>query len=465
MIPRPVVEIAGAMGGVLASGDPGTIARGVAIDSREVRPGDLFFAIRGPRHDGHDFAAEAAARGAAALVVERPPAAHGSAALIRVADTTAALGALAADERRRRAGLLVVAITGSAGKTTTRELTGAALGARLRVATARGNLNNQWGLPLTLLTLPEKIDAAVVELGMNHPGEIASLTRLARPDIGVITNAGRAHIGFFADEREVARAKLELFREMPAGAPGVVDGRPGPLAEALADLSPRRLVRFAIAGEAQDADLLAHDVNTDLTTGSAFTVDGVRVTLRLWGRHAVRNALAALAAAREAGVPLEEASHRLAAVEPPPGRGRLIPLAGDVLLIDDTYNANPEAVLAVLEALRSSSRAGRRVAVLGDMRELGRRAPELHRSIGRAAAAAGLGLLVAVGEHSGDLADGARAGGLAEVRCYPTTESLLPEIGRLIADGDTVLLKASRALRFERLRDALAEARAAGVRR
>jgi UDP-N-acetylmuramoyl-tripeptide--D-alanyl-D-alanine ligase len=439
------------VGGAVASGRADATARGVSIDSRSIAAGDAFFAILGERHDGHDFATAAAAAGASLIVASRPVEAPGT-TVVRVDDTTAALGRLAADERSRRR-RAVVAITGSAGKTTTRALTVAALGARFRVAGSTGNLNNQWGLPLSLLRLPDEADAAVLEIGINHPGELAPLARIARPDVGVVTNVGTAHIGFFADQRELAEEKAQVVFETAPSGTGVIH-LSSPFLHEIAQRSGRRLVTFDRGG---NPDLRADDLSGDLVGGSRFTVDGVPVRLALWGEHAVLNALAALGAARALGVPLAEAAPRLAAVAPQPGRGRVRRLAHGVVLVDDTYNSNPSAAKALLAALAASPWDGRRVALLGDMYELGERSPAFHREVGEAAARAGIDLLVTVGAFAHDAAEGARAAGLRDALVLDDVPAAAAALAGLLQPGDLVLAKASRGVGLERALPALLE--------
>jgi UDP-N-acetylmuramoyl-tripeptide--D-alanyl-D-alanine ligase len=451
VIARTAAELAAAVGGAVASGRADATARGVSIDSRSIAAGDAFFAILGERHDGHDFATAAAAAGASLIVASRPVEAPGT-TVVRVDDTTAALGRLAADERSRRR-RAVVAITGSAGKTTTRALTVAALGARFRVAGSTGNLNNQWGLPLSLLRLPDEADAAVLEIGINHPGELAPLARIARPDVGVVTNVGTAHIGFFADQRELAEEKAQVVFETAPSGTGVIH-LSSPFLHEIAQRSGRRLVTFDRGG---NPDLRADDLSGDLVGGSRFTVDGVPVRLALWGEHAVLNALAALGAARALGVPLAEAAPRLAAVAPQPGRGRVRRLAHGVVLVDDTYNSNPSAAKALLAALAASPWDGRRVALLGDMYELGERSPAFHREVGEAAARAGIDLLVTVGAFAHDAAEGARAAGLRDALVLDDVPAAAAALAGLLQPGDLVLAKASRGVGLERALPALLE--------
>ena len=449
MIPRTAMEIAQAIGGTVHRGEGSLRALAVSIDSRTTATGDAFFAIVGPRHDGHRFVAQAAGRGAPIAVISKDVEAAGEIALVRCADTTEALGALAADERRRR-DYPVVAVTGSSGKTTTRTLITAALSARFRVGSTSGNLNNQWGLPLSLLNLTDQSELAVVELGMNHTGEIAELTRIATPNVGVITNVGRAHLGHFRDLAEIARAKVELLEEMDEQATGVVPAADKTLMD-LARATGKRLVTFGVETA---ADIEATQVFSEWGTGCRFSVSGIEVRLRLWGRHAAGNAVAALAAAHALGLSIEEAAPRLEEVEPLPGRGKSFDLGGGGLLVDESYNSNPTAALAVLAELESSTLAGRKVAVLGDMLELGVHAQACHEEIGAAAARAA-DLLVAVGEYSGAMGAAARRAGLGRVICHRESEEAAEALGSWIRDGDLVLVKGSHGVRLERVVEAL----------
>lgn len=443
MIARTAAGIAAAVGGAVVAGSPGALVRGVSIDSRTVAPGDLFVAIVGERHDGHDFAAAAARAGATVVVASREVEVPG-AALVRVPDTTRALGRLATDERARR-GAKVVAITGSAGKTTTRALAVAALSARYRTAGSAGNLNNQWGLPLSLLRLDDAADVAVLEIGINHPGEMGPLARIARPDVGVVTNVGTAHLGFFRDQRELAETKAEIVRETAPSGVGVVH-RSSPFLHEIARESGRRLVTFDLSGE---ADLVATAISGSLVEGMRFSVRGVPVRLRLSGEHAVLNALAALGAALALDVPIADAAPALATVGPTAGRGLVLRLADGIALVDDTYNSNPSAVRAMLGALAASPWAGRRVALLGDMLELGEFASRFHREVGEAAARAGVGLLVAVGRFADEIVAGARAAGLDDARAVPDVPAAAALLSAALRPGDLVLAKASRGVALE----------------
>ena len=435
--------IAGATGGRLVAGDPAAPVRAVTIDSRRVDRPSAFFAIAGPRHDGHGFAADAVRAGAKVVVASREIDLPPGAALVVVDDTTAALGRLARAVRRGQ-GLRVVGVTGSAGKTTTRTLIAAALSTRFRVAASPGNLNNQWGLPLSILGLPDDTEIAVLELAMNAPGEIAGLARIAEPEIGVITSIGTAHIGFFPDGiAGIARAKAELLEALPPGGRAVL---PVAARELLEPLVPTGLEVTWFGLDAPGADLAGTIVSSSPLSGTALAVRGRTIPLRLWGRHAAENALAALAVAVTLGLDPDEVSPLLAAVEPMRGRGRVHHLPGDVLLVDESYNANPTAVRTVLDALAEARDGRRLVAVLGDMLELGDRAADMHRRTGSHAAERGIGVLLAVGRQAHELAEGAREAGLPEVHELPDAEAAADVLARVVLPGDIVLVKGSRGV-------------------
>lgn len=453
MIARAARHIASATRGSLVAGEPTRLATSVSIDSRTSRPGDVFFAIVGPRHDGHAFVGEAAARGALIAVVSNDVDAPEGMSLIRVDDTTDALGRLAADERQRRA-LRVVGITGSSGKTTTRLLATAAIGAGLRTASSTGNLNNQWGVPLSILRLDDDCEAAVIEMGMSGPGEIAALTRIAVPDVGVITNVGTAHIGFFKDVMGIASAKTELLTEMPADGIGVVhSGSPELLI--LAEQSGRPLIRFDL--DDREADLSASVVSSDLVDGTRYVFGEQRGRLQLWGHHAVLNALAALGACKALGIDLPTAMKAMEAVQPLEGRGRVHRLGEGVTVVDESYNANPSAVRAVLEALSRVAAGGRRIAILGDMLELGAKAEGYHEQIGRLAVRLGVNALVAVGEFAEIVARAARSAGLDAVDVVADAEAARERALELVGPGDLVVVKGSRSVGLEAVRDGLIE--------
>ncbi len=451
--------IAAATGGRVAAGPPDRAFEGASIDSRTVAAGALFIALKGPRFDGHAFIGDAVARGAAGVLVSEPVDLPAAVGVVMVADTLDALQQLGR-EVRRRSGSRVVAITGSTGKTTTKEITADLLAARFRVVRNAGNLNNHIGLPLSLLDLRLGPDAAVVELGMNHPGEIRALVWMAEPNVRVWTNVGDAHIGHFASREAIADAKAEIL-EM---------ARPDDLFVANADdalvmaHAPAFLGRRVTFGERAGADVRATDVvdrGFDGTSANVETAVGrAHVDVHLPGRAQLSNVLAAVAVAIDAGVPLPAIEARTRALRPLHRRGSMTTLASGTRVVDDSYNASPAAVRAMLDALRATPTAGRRIAVLGEMLELGDRASALHLDCGRAAAESGVDLLVAIGgAPAAALARGAEAGGLAPARIvrFATSAAAAEAVAGLIRGGDLVLVKASRGTRADLVADRLKE--------
>ncbi|HZV51529.1 MAG TPA: UDP-N-acetylmuramoyl-tripeptide--D-alanyl-D-alanine ligase [Candidatus Dormibacteraeota bacterium] len=375
-----LAEVLEATGGRLVGGPGDRVFGDYHVDSRAVVPGGLFFALRGAVRDGHEFCADAVGRGAGGLVVERPtpPEGVGGVAVVRVEDTWRALYALAAHVLRR-VSPLVVGVTGSNGKTSTREMTAAVLGVRHRVLRSEGNLNTETGVPLTLLRLRPEHTAAVVEMGMQRAGEIARLAELARPRVGVVTMIGSVHMEFFADRDDLARAKGELVQALPADGLAVLNAD-DPYFDLLRGLSPAPVVGFGL----EAGDLRGSGYRPLPEGGAALTVEGVPVRLALNGRHQARNALAALAVGRYAGVPLAEAAAALAGVGVE-HRLQEYRLPGGYTLVDDAYNASPESMLAAFEAVAERPRCGRLLALLGPMAELGRLSPAAHVEVGRRA--------------------------------------------------------------------------------
>jgi UDP-N-acetylmuramoyl-tripeptide--D-alanyl-D-alanine ligase len=435
-------------GGRLAGAD--RLVNGLSIDSRTLTAGMLFVALKGERADGHDFAAAAAARGAAGLLVERqlpidlPQ--------IVVPDALAALTACARARRRSFAGP-VVAITGSNGKTTTKEMIGAILGGLGPARVTRGNLNNHIGVPLTLLSLAAEHEYAVVEMGANHRGEIAHLASIAEPRIAIVTNAGAAHLEGFGSLDGVAEGKGELFAGLAADGIAVLnaDDRYAPRWRALA--AGRRIVTFGL----QDADYSARDVRSSLDAGIPrlefeLVAPGgsVPVRLALAGMHNLRNALGAAAAAQAAGASLADVAAGLAAMKAVKGRFQFKPAVKGAVLVDDSYNANPGSLKAGLDAFRSF--AGARWLVLGDMMELGSGSDELHREIGAYARESGVERLLAVGPRAKRAADAFGPG----AAWFETVEDLIAEARRSLHADVAVLVKGSRANRLERVTQALA---------
>jgi UDP-N-acetylmuramoyl-tripeptide--D-alanyl-D-alanine ligase len=457
-IARPLAFAVGAMRGTLlqAGGGGGRFA-GAAADSRAVKPGQLFFALPGEKVDGAEFAAQAAAAGAAAIVLSRARGvpAGVSAPVIAVDDPRRALGDLARAARAEFRGL-VVGVTGSNGKTTTKELCAAALAPLGRVLRTPGNFNTDVGLPLTILSAAGDEAVWVLEMAMRARGEIALLAELARPAIGVITNVAAAHLETLGSIEEVARAKGELFAAVgPSGGIAVLPLGDPLIAEQARPVDPSRRITFGERG----ADVSVLDFVPNGATGAVvrFSVRGTPVVARLplGGAHNARNAAAALAVAAAAGVPPVEAARALEGVALPPHRSAAR-IAGGRTILDDCYNANPGSMRAALTALAAAAGAGRRFAILGDMLELGAGAEAAHRALGQAAGSE-LSGLAAVGAFADLLVEAARAVGLSPARAIAATspEAAAAAVAAWSAPGDWILVKASRGVRLERAVDGL----------
>lgn len=450
----PLLFVATATGGRMAGAD--VECAGVATDSRTLRPGELFFALRGERFDGHAFVAAAAARGAAAAVVEH--ACDAPLPQVIVADTTAALGTLAA-AWRARFDLPVIGVAGSNGKTTTKELLAAALAGAGPVLATRGNLNNQVGVPLTLFGLGPEHRHAVIEIGANHPGEVAALARLVRPTIALVTNSGDEHLEGFGSRAGAARAEGELFAALGGAGIAVVNVDDPFCSLWREQADGARILGFGIDAPAAVA---ARGIATGIEDGAFVTrfelVTGAAaapVQLRLAGRHNVLNALAAAAAALAAGRPLPAIAAGLGAVAPVAGRLQLKPGRQGAWLLDDSYNANPSSMHAGIDVL--CGLPGERWLVLGEMAELGAHAAAAHADIGRYARAAGVARLFACGVPARETvaAFGAGAAWFGEVT------ALAAAVADALAPGVTVLIKGSRVNRLERVVEALRAAPAA----
>lgn len=426
-------------------------AFGYSIDSRTVAEGDLFFAVRGDRLDGHDFVAAAIARGAVAAVVSRAkvaslPDAALAAPLLICEDPLIALQALATHVRRQW-GRRVVAVTGSAGKTTTKEAIAAALAAKFNVLKSRDNLNNAFGLPLQLLRLEPEHEYAVVEMGMNHLGEIAALARIAAPDWGVVTNVGTAHIENFTEGQVgIARAKFELIAALPPTGVAFLNCS-DPFVSQFGRDFPGRVVYFG-AGPCGDPQIVSarEDASGLHVHYRAGAHDG-SFTLHLLGAHNASNAMAGLAVALEAGVPLDAAIHALASLIPGDKRGEVLELHGATLL-NDSYNSNPEALQSMIRTLAARP-ARRRILIAGEMLELGEHASALHAACGKAAAEAGLDLVVGVRGNAVHLATAATAAGIASL-FLPDAEAAGAWLAQNLGPGDVVLVKGSRGVHLER---------------
>jgi len=443
-------------GGRLVAGGSGREFSGVSIDTRTIAPDELFIAIRGERFDGVTFASAALERGAGGVVVPRGwHAGHTEAsAVIEADDTTLALQSLG-HAVRRESGTKVVAITGSAGKTTTKEVTWELLATRLQVVRNRGNFNNHIGLPLSLIELRQRPEVAVVELGMNHAGEISTLVRVATPDVRVWTNVGDAHLGFFPSVDAIADAKAEIFEGADSSTLLVANADD----ERIAARVPKFAGRVSTFGIERPAAVRASavvDRGTDGTTARIATPSGeADLEVPLIGRGNLMNVLAAVAVADEFGIPLDVVADRVSRLRPASHRGDVVRLASGAVVVDDSYNANPTATRGALEVLARSNvgGSGRRVAVLGEMLELGDRSLALHEDVGRAAADK-VDLLFTIGGSAAEaMGMAAVAAGMASaaVRHFSTSDEASTVLVATIAPGDLVLVKGSRGVKTDRV--------------
>jgi len=452
-------EVAAAAGGQVVSGNADQRIERWSIDSRSIAPGEMFVAIRGERFDGHDFVAGAMERGALGVVAEAGRAAHVGAGrlVIAVDDTTRALQDVAR-EVRRRSGTQVVAITGSAGKTTTKELTAGFLSARFSVFRNKGNLNNHIGLPLSLLELRSRPDIAVVELGMNHAGEIRTLVGIAEPDVRVWTNVGDAHLGFFASADAIADAKAEIVEGAKTSDRLIVNADDARIMSR-ADQFAGRTVTFGLSEGATVRASGVRHLGLDGMSADVSTPSGsARLTTPLLGVANLLNLLAATAVATEYGVGLDEIAARAAQVKPAAHRGELLRLPGGITLIDDSYNSSPSALMRALEIVKASTGSARKAAVLGEMLELGGHSAALHERCGRAAAEAGLDILIVVGGGpAASLAEAARGAGMPDggVTHVRTSDEAAEVALKQLRPGDLVLVKGSRGVRTDIVVDRL----------
>jgi UDP-N-acetylmuramoyl-tripeptide--D-alanyl-D-alanine ligase len=431
--------------------DPNAVVLGYSIDSRTVQPGELFFAVKGERLDGHDFVAQAFERGAAAAVVlrdqiHRYPAA---APLIPVDDTLAALQTLAACVRRKW-GKPVVGITGSAGKTTTKEAIAHILATRYSVLKSEGNFNNHFGLPLMLLKLQPEHEMAVIEMGMSHAGEITALAKIAQPDFGVVTNVAPVHLEFFDSIAGIARAKYELIASLPHSGTAVLNSDDEYVSQFGRDFKGRTI----LFGLKATASVRAEDIATLGPSGTRFTlaVGGERCAAEtaLVGTHNVYNLLAAVAVAVDRGIAPAQAAAALATLKPADKRGQIEQIGGATVL-NDCYNSNPKALQSMVDALAAMP-ASRRIVVAGEMLELGPSGEEMHRECGRYLVQRSIDRIIGVRGLAQSLVEAARAAG-ANAEFVATPEEAGEWLARETRDGDAVLLKASRGVKLERALD------------
>jgi UDP-N-acetylmuramoyl-tripeptide--D-alanyl-D-alanine ligase len=458
MEPRSLNFIAEATAGELYSASPQTMVTRICVDSRQAEAGDLFFALAGERFDAHSFLPEVARRGVAAVVAERRkmPSDFRGSGMITVDGTRAALGRLGA-RYRRDFNLPVVAVGGSNGKTSTKELIASVLRQKLAVLWSEASFNNEIGVPLTLLKLERFHQAAVLEAGTNHPGELAPLLSMMAPRFGVITNIGREHLEFFHDLTGVAQEEGAMADVLPSDGVLFINGD-NAWTEAICHRTQARVVK---AGLGEGNDCVARNIQVD-ETGVTFSVQGCysqlngEYRIRLLGRHQVANALLALAVGAEFGLDRATIQHGLVACAPSKMRLQLSGFGG-IRVLDDAYNANADSMLAALQTLCDLPCSGRRVAVLGSMAELGEASSAAHAEIGQRAAEVHLDQLFAVGEHAGEIATAARRGGLQTVTEIPEVELAVRAVREFARPGDVVLVKASRSMQLERISEALRE--------
>ena len=445
-----VGELAAHASGEVSNGDPETVVGAFGFDSRALEPGSCFVALRGHR-DGHDFVDDALAHGAVAALVSRPVPLHQApdGALVAVDDTVAALGRVAHRVRTAQPQLEVVAVTGSTGKTSTKDLLHGILAGSGRVAHANPeSYNNEFGLPITLLNMPPTAGVVVTEMGERFPGDIAALCAIAVPTVGVVTNVGLAHAELLGGPEGAARAMAELLESLPESAVAVLN----------ADdpqthwLSTRAAARVVTVGTTAAADRVVEDLRVDDDLRPSFVLDGTRFRVPLRGAHQALNAALAVVVAEELGLAPADIASALAHVQPSRWRMEIDVSAADVTVVNDAYNANPASMDAALHALARLPVAGRRIAVLGDMRELGPHADAAHAEVGRLASALGVDVVVGVGEGGAAIAAAARG---ATIHHADDAESALAVARNLVAPGDAVLVKASRALHLERVAAAL----------
>ena len=436
-------EVAHAMG---ASGDPRQVkVTGWSVDTRTQNPGDVYFALHGPNFDGHEFVAAAAEKGASAVVVDRrppePTAGQISTTVLQVRDTLCALQQIGQWARRNWGGT-VVGVTGSAGKTTTKDAIAHLLSSELPVGRTIGNLNNHVGVPLSILRLPDDCRAAVLEMGMNHGGEIARLAEIARPEIGVVTNVGYAHVEFFDSIEGVAAAKRELIETLPPSGVAVLNADD----ERVAAFRERHAGRSVTFGFSESADVRAEATEFG-SEGTRFRALGVDFETPLTGRHAVSNLLAALAVAQVFGIAPERLRDAVRTFTVGNMRGEKQEVRG-VTVWNDCYNSNPEAAMSMIDVLAAAP-AAKRIAVLGEMLELGRAAEELHRRVGRYAAERGIDLLIGVRGSAKWMVEEARAAG-GQAEFFESPADAGDFVRKLAREGDAVLFKGSRGVRVER---------------
>jgi UDP-N-acetylmuramoyl-tripeptide--D-alanyl-D-alanine ligase len=424
------------------------VAQGYSIDSRTLQPGELFFAVKGERLDGHDYVHQALERGAVSAVVRKDQLARFpvKTCLLAVDDTLSALQTLATGVRRLW-GKPLVGVTGSAGKTTTKEAIAHVLSTRCRVLKSEGNFNNHFGLPLMLLKLQPEHEIAVIEMGMSHAGEIRALARIAQPEMGVVTVVAPVHLEYFDSLASIARAKYELIESLPAGGTAVLNADDEYVSQFGRDFKGK----VVLFGTRPPADVRADNIESRGAEGSAFDIvsEGLRerAVLPLVGAHNISNALAAVAVGLERGIGLADAVGALATLMPADKRGQVVQV-GNIKVLNDCYNSNPKALEAMVDALAAMP-ATRRIVVAGEMLELGPAGEQMHRSSGVHIASKRMDVLVGVRGLAKSMVESAKAAGM-HAEFVSTPEAAGEWLARETRDGDVVLLKASRGVKLEK---------------
>ncbi len=459
-----IMEIASAMGGTLVSGTPDKYIQGISTDSRNIEKGDIFLALKGEIYDGHNFLKDAVNGGASGVIVEEDtnigkPVLENYLAVISVPSTLKALGDLASWWRKQWGGRLI-GITGSNGKTTTKEITASILSLGRRTMKSPGNFNNLVGLPLSILSLNFDHQQAVLEMGMNRPGEIARLTQIAGPDIAVITNTAKVHLEGVGDFKGVAKAKGEMLEMMPGDSTAVLNGDDESY-PVLARLFPGNIVSFGLG---RKNHVRAENISLIENRSQAFDIciddKRFRVKINIPGVHNVYNALAGASVANCLSLPEEMISLGLERFVPLEGRFQISNLDRGISLIDDTYNSNPSSLAAALKTVRDIAGSGKDLIVgLGEMMELGAEAPELHFQAGEMIAKAGAGYLVVMGQHGPNVLDGARKGGMKPglVKFAVTHSEMADAIKANAKEADIIFLKGSRKAALDRVAKSVTE--------
>ena len=452
MNPLPLSQIAQMAGGSLSAGDGAVVVDKVSTDSRTIKRGELFVALRGENFDGHNFVQAVATTGVAGAIVDSSWKGNvlQNFALIRAKDSLLAYQQLAANYRKSLK-LIVVAITGSNGKTSTKDFAAAVLARRFRVTKTQGNFNNHVGLPRTILEAASRDEIAVWEIGMNHPGEVAALAKIAAPDVGIITNIGVAHIEFMGSRERIAEEKGALAEAISAEGTVILNAD-DPFTKGIAARSRGKVI---LAGTTAGT-IRASEINQSSSATDFTILEGAhrcRAQLPVPGLHMVQNALLAVAAGRVFGLSLEECAAGLVAAPLTKARLQVKEIRG-VQFLDDSYNANPDSMMAALRTLVELDTEGQRIAVLGEMRELGDESERGHREVGEMAAALKVNHLITIGNVAAGISDAAKQAGLENSSTVASTAEAAQLLAELAAPGDLVLIKGSRLARTEQVIEA-----------